>query len=119
MDLKPYQQTLYDKIQASGFKHGELMLVTAGRRSGKSMLNQMYGSMIATRLKFEITDSAMVDDHQWYTIKCNKDIAAWIREQPCKNSEWYQHIGHNWTWYAEMFDVPEELYMMLILKFGK
>jgi hypothetical protein len=43
-DLKPYQQALFDKISAGGLKPGELSIFSAGRQSGKSMLNAMYSS---------------------------------------------------------------------------
>lgn len=36
--LYPYQQALWDKVSAGGFKSGELMTMTAGRNVGKSML---------------------------------------------------------------------------------
>lgn len=38
--LQPYQQAL-----VAGFKSGEMMIMSSGRQSGKSMLNAMYGQL--------------------------------------------------------------------------
>jgi hypothetical protein len=41
--MQPYQQTMLEKLSAGGFKPGEMTLYSAGRRSGKSYLNSLYG----------------------------------------------------------------------------
>jgi hypothetical protein len=66
---------------------------------------------------YKVHRQALVDNKPWYTVHCGKDVAAWIRQQPCKDKEWYQHIDARWDMYA--FDITEELYMLLVLKFGK
>ena len=123
MDLKPYQQTLYDKILAGGFKHGELSIISAGRGTGKSTLNQYLHQwtqwLPEDTFKYKVSDNATVDGRPWYTVRCNKDVAAWIRQQPGENKEWYQHIDDRWVVHGQMFDISEELYMMLVLKFGR
>lgn len=43
--ILPYQQAMFDHLQAGGFKHGEINIIMSGRRAGKSMLNQIYGYM--------------------------------------------------------------------------
>jgi hypothetical protein len=39
-----YQQALWDRLNQGGFKKGEMMLISAARGTGKSMLNSLYGS---------------------------------------------------------------------------
>ena len=116
-ELKPYQQTLYDKLQAGGFKKGELMLFTAGRQTGKSMLNQMYGSMTVQKIrntKFVINAKAEVDGATWYTVSCNKEISEWLRDQP---KEWqYEALAHGWV--LSQFDIHEKLYTLLALRWS-
>ena len=114
-ELKPYQQVLFDKMSAGGFKPGELFIFTAGRQPGKSMLNAMYGKLMEqSRPKFQVTDQALVDGATWYTITCVPEVGAWIRKQP-KESQ-YAHIDKNWTIYQNWFDIHEELYSMLALR---
>lgn len=36
MELKPWQQNIFDKIVSSGVKPGEMMIMSAGRQTGKS-----------------------------------------------------------------------------------
>ena len=101
-----------------GFKHGELMLFTAGRQTGKSMLNQMYEYGLMTvkirRPKFEIIAKAEVDDATWYTVSCTKEISEWLRSQP---KEWhYEALVHGWV--LSQFDIHEKLYTMLALKWS-
>jgi hypothetical protein len=40
MNLLPYQKDLLDKFTSGGFKPGELSIISAGRRTGKSTLTQ-------------------------------------------------------------------------------
>lgn len=109
-----YQKILFDKMQAGGFKQGELMLFTAGRQTGKSMLNQMYGSMTTPNPKFKILEQAMVDGDQWYTVGCTKEVSEWINTQP---KEWRQeHIDDNWHFSLNRFDIHEKLYTLLALR---
>lgn len=114
-NIPSYQQTLFDKIQAGGFKHGELMLFTAGRQTGKSMLNQMYGSMM-TPAKFTILDQAPVDGATWYTVSCAKEVSIWLREQSKELQ--HSHIDNNRYFFVTKFDIHEKLYTMMAVKWG-
>ena len=115
-ELKPYQQALLDKISAGGFKPGELVLFS-GRQSGKSMLNAMYGKLMEqSQPRFQIVNQAPVDGATWYTIACVPEVGAWIRTQSKELQ--YSHIDKNWTIYQNWFDVHEELYSMLTLKWS-
>ena len=121
-ELKPYQQALFDKMQAGGFEHGELAIFSAGRQTGKSMLSQWYGPM--TKLGFEpvskpkpkfvINAKAEVDGATWYTVSCTKEISEWLRSQP---KEWhYEALAHGWV--LPQFDIHEKLYTLLVLRWS-
>lgn len=115
-DLKPYQQALLDKISAGGFRAGELSLF-AGRSGGKSMLNARFGKLMEqSRPKFQIADQAQVDGATWYTIGCVSEVGAWLREHPKELQ--YAHIAKNGTIYQNWFDIHEELYSMLTLRWS-
>ena len=97
-----------------GFKHGELMLFTAARRTGKSMLNQMYGPITIPKHKFEINAKAEVDGATWYTVSCNPEVSAWLRSQ---HKEWhYEALAHAFQY--PQFDVHEKLYSLLTLRWS-
>ena len=113
--MHTYQKALYDKLQAGGFKHGEIMLFSAGRQSGKSYLNQWFGSM-TTPAKFSILDQAQVDSDTWYTVKCTKEVSAWLREQSKELQ--YSHIDARWFAHTNQFDIHEKLYTMMALKWS-
>lgn len=123
MDLKPYQQALWDKLSQGGFKQGEMMLFASGRQTGKSMLNQMYGKIYSNNLckeiimpKFSKEASAIVDGEQWYTVRVNdKDIAKWLRTQSV-------HLVSDLTITSgplfSLFDVHEKIYIMLGMRWS-
>lgn len=67
---------------------------------------------------FEKITQSLVDGKMFYTIRCYKDISRWIREQPGEDADWYQHIDSNWHIDYNMFDVSEEFYIMLKLRWG-
>jgi ABC-type phosphate transport system ATPase subunit len=123
MKLYPYQQALWDKLNQGGFKHGEMTLFTAGRQTGKSTLNQYLNQWFSMQEqqqpKYKIISSSEVDGKTWYTIACRKDVSMWIRENSIENDSWYEHIDTKWTLHRNMFDISEELYMMVVLRFGK
>lgn len=112
--LEPWQITLLDKM--AGVKPGERVIITAGRQTGKSHWNQYMQYLQAE--PYKIVSTATVDNVLWHTVKCNKPACEWIRSQESKD-QWYEHIDTNWYVHGSMFDVSEELYMMLVLKFGK
>ena len=113
-DLNPYQQVLLDRMSSGGFRAGELMTIASG--SGKSMLNNLCESMITPHRKFQITDQAQVDGATWYTITCVREVSEWIRKQPEELQ--YSHIDKNWTIYHNKFDMHENLYSILALKWS-
>ena len=97
-----------------GFKYGELMVFAAGRQTGKSMLNQMFGPMMKPVTKFEINAKAEVDGDTWYTVSCTKDISEWLRTQPKELR--YEALAHGWV--LSQFDIHEKLYTLLALKWS-
>jgi hypothetical protein len=44
--IHPYQQALYNKLNQGDSKQGQMTLYSAGRQTGKSMLNAYYGKLI-------------------------------------------------------------------------
>ena len=42
MNIHPWQQQIFDKITAGGFKPGELVMMSGGIGLGKSIMNQQY-----------------------------------------------------------------------------
>jgi len=96
-----------------GFKYGELVVLAAGRQTGKTMLNQWLRSM-TTPAKFEINAKAEVDGDIWYTVSCNKEISEWLRTQPKELQ--YEALAHGWV--LSQFDIHEKLYTLLALKWS-
>ena len=116
-ELHPYQKKILFDIESGGFKSGELMVIGSYRQTGKSVYNQYvqewYNSMTPL---FKKIDSAIVDGEPWYTVKCRPEVGSWIRSQP-NNGRWHETIDTNWYVYADTFDVCEQLYVELGLKF--
>jgi len=111
--LYPYQQQILKNIVSGGTK----TIISSGRQLGKSRVNQWIQWLPDDATNYRVHRQALVDNKPWYTVHCGKDVSAWIKQQPCKAKEWYQHIDARWDMYA--FDITEELYMLLVLKFGK
>ena len=113
-----YQQTMIDKMQAGGFKPGELSIIAAGRQTGKSMLSQWYGTMPKPKPKFTMRDQAQVDGATWYTITCNLEVSAWLRDQPKELQHSHIDIDHIRYFSSGRFDIHEKLYTLLALKWS-
>ena len=59
-------------------------------------------------------DSAEVDGKMWYTVKLTIPAREWLRQQPV--DEWYEHIDQRYYIDRSCFDVSEQLYTALKLK---
>ena len=119
MILKDYQLDLLKKLE--GAKPGEMFVISSGRQLGKSTYRQyseLYQMMMAELTPYKKITSAEVDGKPWYTIKCNDAVSAFIRTQTGEDTRWYEHIDANWYVHKNMFDVSEELYIQVGLKFG-
>lgn len=112
--LRPYQQALLDKV-SGGFKHGEMMILSAGRRTGKSYYG-MAACMTINKIKFMKLTEATVDGEPWYSLIVGKEAAAWLRTQDTsvstESSDRVSIPDHS------IFDVHETIYSMLVLKFS-
>lgn len=112
--LTEFQQHILDRLNTADIRY------TAGRQTGKSTyrqyINQWHSMMQESQPKYKIVTSAQVDGKTWHTVQCSSEVSEWIRKN---HIDWQEHIDSNWTIYKNIFDMPEELYMLLVLKFGK
>jgi hypothetical protein len=109
--LKSYQMKILKNL-TDGIHPREMMVISAGRRTGKSIYYRYMQELIPYTLKA----FAIVDDVKWFTVQCNKEVAVWLRSQPEKMC--YEHIDPNWMLHKNMFDMHEKIYTMLQLKYG-
>ncbi len=111
-DLHSWQKDLINRT--AGFKAGEMMVISAGRQTGKSYYQQYMTNFLAELHSpaYEQIGEGVVDGDLWLTVKCNKETAAWVRGQNKKYV--YEHSTSR---PLAMFDVHEKLYTMLKIKF--
>jgi hypothetical protein len=114
--MHEWQKDLWAVVAGSDPR--EMKIYMGGRNVGKSVMSQMWNQMFTELVQCEIIDKSIVDNKQFYTVKCSKDIADWLRNQPGENEQWYQHIDHNWIMDRTMFDIDEDLYLILKLRWG-
>jgi hypothetical protein len=95
-------------IESGGFKAGEMLIMQA-RRTGKSSYYYPYPS----KMQFQKVDEATVDGEIWYSVRTRQGSEAgkWLREQECA-----VETSTGWA-FDSYFDVPEKIYMMLVLRF--
>lgn len=78
---------------------------------------QMW-NIVSDEPKHRILTSYPVDKENWHTIQCIKEVADWVRRQPNHSKEWYEHIDKIGAVYRTRFDVSNEFYLMLKLRWG-
>ena len=66
--------------------------------------------------KFRSLSKSVVDGEEWHTIQCKPEVSAWIRSQPDENSIWFQNISDSWMTNANVFDVHNKIYTLILLK---
>lgn len=113
---------IFMDIESGGWKPGELVVMTAGRGTGKSMITQYFKNwhMIFDEPQpaYKILTTATVDGSQWYTVTCTRDISIWIRETfaDLEDKQWFSNIDEKWMINMNTYDMHEELYTMLQLR---
>jgi len=101
--IEPFQQALWDKINQGGFKKGEMMLITAGRQTGKSyyqkmLLNKIYGTNLCKEIflpmkpapKYKFSRAKWYEaDYDWIHYD---EVRKWCTEQfgphPTQHDAW-------------------------------
>lgn len=88
----------------TGFKSKRLMAVGGG--------------WVLAAPSVQVLDQAIVDGRQWYTISCLRDTSTWIRETFAEDEDtkWYQNIDAKWRINFNVFDVDEELFSLIALR---
>jgi hypothetical protein len=81
------------------------------RQLGKSVFADMVQQL--TQPPVQILQKATVDNEMWYTVKLNMLTSDWTRQQD--QSMWYEHSPVN-NQFIGTFDIKEQLYTMLALK---
>ena len=90
--ILPFQQALYQKVMAGGFKRGEISIFSAGRQTGKSYLNSLYGG---TGIKT-----------MYYSNNLCKEILLPMKPEPkykFSRAKWYK-AEFNWGQETEVFE---------------
>lgn len=95
-------------IESGGVKPGEMMIMMA-RQTGKSSFYYSY----SPKTQFQKVDEATVDGEVWYTVRTRSgsEVGNWLRGQDC-----VVESSTGWA-FDSYFDVPEKIYMMLVLRF--
>ena len=75
-------------------------------------------SIVVDLLPYRKLDSVLVDGERWYTIKCNKEVAEWVRHQPGRDRQWYEHIDNQWYIHKNKFDISEKIYIQICLRWS-
>lgn len=101
--IYPYQQALLDKV-SSGFKAGQMMIISAGRMTGKSYLNQLYNTNLCKEIllpmkpepKYKFSRSNWyVADYDWVH---QAEVLEWCSQQfgphPQNPDAWSRWCNH-------------------------
>ena len=133
-----FQQALYDKVLAGGFKRGEMFLISAGRQTGKSTLNYYYGKLRNNNLCKEIllpgypkTSASLnrlmpkykFSRAKWYVAEYDNrhhfEVLAWCSQQfgpyPTRPDAWSRWVNN----YSEKIHFRDEKdYQWFLLRWG-
>lgn len=103
--LHHYQQALLDKVSA-GFKAGQMMIYSGGRRAGKSYLNQLYSNNLCKEILLPMKPAPKYkfSRAKWYVAEYNwvhqDEVHEWCYHQfgphpqnPDAWSRWYNNYG--------------------------
>lgn len=117
--------TLYDYQlkMLDGFKKGEMSIISSGRQLGKSTYYQyakQWEEVMNKRKPLQlVSEPTLVDGETWYTVSCTAEVATWFRStyKDSEGKQWYSHIDPRNYIYNNAFDMHEQLFTMLAMKY--
>jgi hypothetical protein len=65
---------------------------------------------------FHVQTESLVDNTPWYTVRVTREVGDWMRDQPGQDSCWFEHIDQNWYVNRTIFDINEQMLIMLKLR---
>ena len=127
--LHHYQQALLDKVSA-GFRAGEMMLYSAGRKTGKSLYytalkNRIYGTNLCKEIFLPMTPEPKYkfSRAKWYVAEYDNnhhfEVLAWCSQQfgpyPTRPDAWSRWVNM----YSEKIHFRDEKdYMFFLLRWS-
>ena len=98
MNLHPWQEKIFDQITAGGFKPGELIVMTAGRGTGKSTFNQQTIDRLMREINSRpiediILNEGKIHGARYYTAE---PIGGNWREMEAWATQTYGEVGSVW-----------------------
>ena len=133
--LQPFQQALWDQLSQGGFKQGQMTLYSAGRQTGKSYLNALYGSTGIKSLYYSNLCNEILlpmkpaprykfSRAKWYVAEFDweqqTEVIKWCTQQfgprPENPDAWSRWYHKSWT---EIHFRDAKDYEWFLLRWGK
>jgi hypothetical protein len=98
--MYPFQKDLLDKITSIGFKRGELSVITAGRRAGKSMMTQQTIERLFRELNSQPVSDLILSEGRVYGARyyCVEPIGGhWRKMEDWCISTYGKTTGSIWA----------------------
>ena len=98
--MYPFQKILLDKITSGGFKRGELSVITAGRRAGKSMMTQQTIERLFRELNSQPVSDLILSEGRVYGARyyCVEPIGGhWRKMEDWCISTYGKTTGSIWA----------------------
>jgi hypothetical protein len=98
MNMHPWQQKMFDQIASGGFKPGELVMMTAGRGIGKSIMNQQIIDRLMRDLNSQPVSDLTLSEGTVYGARyyCVEPIGGNWREMETWCLDTYGNSGSLW-----------------------
>jgi hypothetical protein len=96
--MYPWQQQMFDRITAGGFKPGEMIVMTAGRRTGKSQMTQQAIDRLMRDLNSRPIEELVLSEGRIYGARyhCVEPIGGNWREMEDWCIRTYGEVGSVW-----------------------
>lgn len=112
--IHPWQKQILN-----GIRKGEMCIWAGGRQTGKSQIARYmadWQELMGEKYPYRKLTQAPVDGVMWYTIKCNSEVANWLRDH--QGDHCYEHVDQSWHVERQTFDVSETMYIQIGLKWS-
>jgi hypothetical protein len=86
----------------------------------KRAMSMLAAALVPEQPKIRVLNKSIVDGGQWYTVSCAREASIWLRDTygDQEGKMWFQNIDELWHISYNIFDINEDIYTLLTLKWA-
>lgn len=101
-------------VRSPGYSSKPMVMTVTKNRTGKSVMNSLYGNLGAPSPKFTLLKSTEIYGKVWITAYLTHEVAQWVKELNAPEL-WRNLDEQKWL---NSIEISEKLHMLMVLRWA-